>query len=222
MAVRIDPEDVALGERLKSVVDGLPLDAAAEVAQVHVNSLRRWIKGEGTADTHALARIAEWRNASLSWLITGKKERDSDATMEGLGFHRVGVVDIQVSAGDGSSALDQEPVSYMAFDRKWLRELANDMKSLRIVTVKGDSMEPDLRPGDFVMIDQGRKNAQDGGLFVVRLDDQLLIKRVQVRAGRSVALLSANPAYSEVVVDLGSEDLAFAVIGRAIWQGREL
>jgi phage repressor protein C with HTH and peptisase S24 domain len=92
--------------------------------------------------------------------------------------------------------------------------------SLKLVTVAGDSQEPELGDGDMVMIDTASTRLRDG-MHVVRLDDALLIKRVQLQ-GSTVLLKSANTAYDDIVVDRSIDRDQFEIIGRAVWASRML
>lgn len=80
-----------------------------------------------------------------------------------------------------------------------------------------DSMSPQLRPGDLVVIDtDDREFTSDRNLYAVRLEDResCAVKRLQLLPdGRHVLLLSENPTYSPLAVEW-REDL---IIGRVVW-----
>ena len=74
--------------------------------------------------------------------------------------------------------------------------------SLRILRVRGASMEPELREGDRLVVDTARRVPAPGELFVLWDGDGLVVKRVEpVREPPHKAktpmlcLLSANPDY---------------------------
>jgi phage repressor protein C with HTH and peptisase S24 domain len=77
-------------------------------------------------------------------------------------------------------------------------------------------MSPTLSEGDEIMVHRGDAAARlRDGIYVLRRDDELLVKRVAVNpASRRVTLKSDNPAYP-TWVDCAVEDLA--VIGRVVW-----
>ena len=76
-------------------------------------------------------------------------------------------------------------------------------------------MEPGLVDGDHLLVDTARR-APDvrGGVFVVRIDGALMVKRVRRAAGRLVAT-SDNPAADAV------PEGEIAVVGRVVWVMRE-
>jgi len=69
-----------------------------------------------------------------------------------------------------------------------------------LLRVRGDSMiEADLRPDDLVAVHR-TPVARDGQIAVVRLDDDVTVKRFR-RRGSRIVLEPANAALSPIVVD---------------------
>lgn len=96
-----------------------------------------------------------------------------------------------------------------------MRSKFGTVNSLRVVLVKGASQEPDLRDGDWVLIDEAKNSVEDG-LSVIRLDDGLLIKRLQ-REGHFLHLLSRNPEYLPTTLDLRKDEDRLKVIGKVLY-----
>lgn len=129
-------------------------------------------------------------------------------------YLEVGVYDVEVAAGAGRVSLEPEDaVGTWPFPRDWVQQHFGLSPNLRVVRVAGDSQEPELRDGALVLVDLKQNRLRDG-MHVVRLGDQLMIKRVQVE-GATVRLRSRNPAYDDVLVSVTAEQDQFQVIGRA-------
>lgn len=129
---------------------------------------------------------------------------------------------VRVSAGPGAIPGSEEAEPYFAFDRRWLKSLTGaSSENLSIVRVEGDSMAPTLGDGDDVLLD--RREAGEplrDGIYVLRVDDRLLVKRLAVHPmGRLVTVQSDNPAYPDWP-DCAIEDVV--CIGRVIWAGRKV
>lgn len=139
--------------------------------------------------------------------ILGDPTADQGETVE------VPIADIHVAAGSGRFALDEAIVATWPFPRRWIEENW-PRAELRVVYVSGDSQEPVLRDGDPVLIDVRPTRGADG-MHVVRLDDALMIKRVQFE-GSQVKLKSHNPNYDDIIVNLASDLDRFAIVGRAV------
>ena len=52
-------------------------------------------------------------------------------------------------------------------------------------------------------------------MHVVRRDGTLLVKRLQMQ-GATIVLKSANPVYTDIVVEVESEEGTFEVLGRVV------
>jgi hypothetical protein len=101
------------------------------------------------------------------------------------------------SAGPGAIADDEQARQHFAFDPKWLRTVATNPQRLSIICVAGDSMLPNLADGDDILVEaiDGRDRLRDG-IFVLRMDDALVVKRLTFNpSGKRVSISSDNPAY---------------------------
>ena len=86
-------------------------------------------------------------------------------------------------------------------------EARGDLRALR---VRGDSMEPTLRPGDIVVCDLG--GWRGDGLYVLRDNESAYVKRVR-RVREGLEVMSDNPAYASWSCPL--EELV--VVGRVCY-----
>lgn len=143
-----------------------------------------------------------------------------DSPPEGSG-DLVPIYDIEVSAGNGSLVPEFEgQAGQLAFPPNYLRSITSaPIGNLAIVTVKGDSMSPTLRDGDVVMIDTTKRSLGYDGLFVLRMDGALHVKRVN-RGSRSgmVRILSDNrDSYPPTDRELTEVE----AVGKVLWYGRK-
>jgi phage repressor protein C with HTH and peptisase S24 domain len=129
-------------------------------------------------------------------------------------------LDVRASAGPGANADDETVTGTVAFDTRWLRRLAGGRAAdLSIITVTGDSMAPTLMDGDDILVDRGdaAERLRDG-LYVLRRDEALLVKRLAVSpATQRISVRSDNSAYP-VWPDCRPQSLS--IVGRVIWAGR--
>ena len=125
------------------------------------------------------------------------------------------------SAGAGSLDQDEAAADAFAFNERWLRDLGGRPDSLSIIRVDGESMAPTLGHGDDIMVDRsdGAERLRDG-IYVLRLDDMLMVKRVAMTLRRGCfSIRSDNPAYPSW------EDIdpaGVAIVGRVIWAARKI
>ena len=129
---------------------------------------------------------------------------------------------VRASAGPGAIVSEESGQPYFAFDERWLKALtASPPDKLSIIRVEGDSMAPTLNPGDDILVDLAdREERLRDGVYVLRIDDALVVKRIALHPiGGRATVQSDNPAYPDWPdCDLGSLNC----IGRVIWAGRKL
>ena len=159
------------------------------------------------------------------WLATGRaaQARSSRAVPMGgpdLGeeFKKVPKVRARLCAGGGSFEVGGAVTDYYAFRWEWLARRGNP-DSMVLMDVVGNSMEPEIKEGDTVLIDQSRRDVYAGSIYAVGVEDTVLVKRVEKRPG-ALALLSDNPDYADIVL-AGEELDTVRIIGKLIWTGRE-
>ena len=129
---------------------------------------------------------------------------------------------VRASAGPGALPDSERHHPYFAFDERWLKALTTSRQDdLSIIRVEGDSMAPTLNDGDDILVDKaGCKEALRDGIYVLRVEDSLLVKRLAIHPmGKSVTVQSDNPAYPDWP-DCGLDDVH--CIGRVIWAGRRI
>lgn len=230
------PADIALGSRLGDATRQFSNAEIAEIAGVSVNTVVRWKNGRVSADPHALAKIASKSGVALLWLVTGEPPmRPNDSpfgpSVAGaeakIGEVRVPIINVTASAGDGLGVDDERSVDYLTFSLTRLLELGSP-EHMEIIAVEGDSMEPELRSGDHVMVDKSQVRLADG-LYAVSVNDHLFVKRVRVKGKLKADLVSANPAYPPFEITIADpkdgDDIqqdGALIIGRVVWSGRAL
>ncbi len=128
---------------------------------------------------------------------------------------------VSARAGAGSSLITDEHVEGLyAFRIPFLTRLGIHEKSSVLMMVMGQSMEPVLCDGDTVLVDQSDTEPQDGRIFVIGLEEELLVKRLQKIPG-GWSIVSANPSYAPISVT-GSYVELLRIYGRVRWVGREM
>lgn len=134
----------------------------------------------------------------------------------------IGVFDVRVAAGAGAINHQPEiPIYYSFFRSDWIRRITTAKpQDLAVVRVSGDSMWDTLHDGDHILIDRTKKTVGVDAIYVIRIDDELQIKRISKHpATRLLTIKSDNPAYptySEIQPE------SIDVVGKAIWLGRNL
>ncbi len=132
-------------------------------------------------------------------------------------FATIPLYNVEACAGDGSYIEREEIATQLSFRRDWIhRDIHANPADLHLIYVRGDSMEPDLHDGEIVMVDTSFANrVPRDGIYVVQIDHQVAVKRLQRLPGDQVKVMSSNRAYEPFTAHLGDGELK--VIGKVIW-----
>ncbi|PTN33952.1 S24 family peptidase [Desulfonatronum sp. SC1] len=170
-------------------------------------------KTRGVPKNWALT-ISNMFGVSLEWLKTGTGPVYQSSKARTIFIPKVSA---RVCAGSGSLDVRDNIIGEMPFGRSWLSQLGRP-ESMVVMDVVGDSMSPELEPGDSILLDQSQTEIQSNKLYVIGLADVLQVKRVQARSGL-VTLYSANQRYEPVTLQ-GDEIETLRIIGRVLWSSR--
>ena len=133
-------------------------------------------------------------------------------------FRQVPKVKARLCAGGGSFEVGSEIEGYYSFRKDWLSRKGNADKMV-LMDIFGNSMEPELKEGDVVLIDESQKDILAGSIYAVGIDDTIMVKRLEKRPKR-LALLSENTKNETIYME--GEDLnRVRLIGKVLWVGRE-
>ncbi len=171
----------------------------------------------------------------LTWLLTGSGD-DELALARPFGvdmaqqlharheaneaFALIPLYDVRAAAGHGAFVEDRPPSEHRAFSRAWLaREVGLlPLTRLKLITVAGDSMEPDLHDGEEVMIDTGDVEVMREGIYVFRLEGHVFVKRLALWGDQLVVTSRNSDDYPPREISALQENSTFSLIGRVVGQ----
>lgn len=196
----------------------------AEAAGLKQSTLSQILAKGGDITLSRAAAIAQALGESIDYLVSGKRNVSNGITL-------LAVEHQAFSAGHGALPDESEvgAKEYVPFPEEWLRRHFGKVNGLKLITVVGDSMQPDLVDGDWVMIDPSRTKGD--GIYAIRHHDVLQVKRlifevggVTIRSTNQERDKDGNLRYREERVEYrdGSNDLPFDVVGQVVWTGRKI
>lgn len=127
-------------------------------------------------------------------------------------------VKARLSAGGGSFEVGSEIQGFYAFQTEWLHTKGNPDRMV-MMDIFGNSMEPELKDGDTVLIDEAQKDIIAGAVYAVGVDDTIMVKRIE-KHPNTLVLLSENPSYAPIYLE-GEDTQSVRIIGKVIWACRE-
>ncbi len=126
---------------------------------------------------------------------------------------------VRAVAGAGESLeTDDHVQGYYAFRQDFFHKNNIHAKDCAMLLVRGDSMQPLIKDGDFILVDQRDRRPLDGLIYLLGVGGTLMVKRL-FRLPMGWRLYSENRDYSPI--DLQGDELeSFRVFGRVRWFGR--
>ena len=152
------------------------------------------------------------KSISINWMLYGQSpESLIEATNK---FFMVKYFsDVSASAGGGSD-VEGEEVEQLEIPEQFVAMLGGEreLRFIEAINVSGDSMEPTFSYNDIVFINRDKTDLQRGGIFTIRTEAGLFIKRVQKRIDGKVDIISDNKVYTTQTLD----PREIEVIGRVV------
>ncbi|MBI9079459.1 MAG: helix-turn-helix transcriptional regulator [Pseudodesulfovibrio sp.] len=142
----------------------------------------------------------------------------SAAHEEGASYEEIPKVRARLCAGGGSFETGGLVEGYYSFRSDWLKTRGSSANMV-LMEVIGNSMEPEIKEGDMVLIDQSRSDVLSGGIYAVGVEDTVMVKRVERLPG-TLVLRSDNKDYTPIHLS-GDELDNVRVIGQVLWASRE-
>ena len=206
------------------------VSAFAREIGVSESVVRKWRDGTSEPSRKNLEAIAKASGVNIEWLVLGTGfmtgsdapqavQEEAESIHDEYAF--IPGYNIQVSAGPGAIAGEEEVSRRLAFRHKWLKFKGLNEKDLVVVFAKGDSMEPTISDNNTIMVDTSDTSPQDGRMYVIRVDGHLVVKRTALVPGQGVKLISDNKIYGEQLVKFDDNNPDLEVIGRVVWVGKD-
>lgn len=128
---------------------------------------------------------------------------------------------LAASLGQGIEIVDETQTGVYSVSRKLMKDVGANLKDTDFVPCEGDSMYPTIEGGALLMVDRSKKEVFDGKIYCVRLNGNLIAKRLQFIPPNSVKVISDNKEkYDPFYVDLSKVlEYDFEIIGEVKWYG---
>ena len=112
---------------------------------------------------------------------------------DGAAQEHIAIVEVDVAAGPGALVGYEHVIGDMKLPREWLRTQNLVAERCRLIRVVGESMEPTLPDRGLILVDLQRNERRDGKICVIRIGDELIVKRTVEDEQAGWLLKSDNP-----------------------------
>jgi phage repressor protein C with HTH and peptisase S24 domain len=186
--------------------------AAVGRDQVQVS---QWTAGKPLGDK--LARhIEDSLGKPLGWLDAPHWDEAEDIPAETL--TEIPVYDARAAAGFGADNAEARKIGTLFFRPRSLERKAIRSENAHVFSVSGDSMVPRLYHGDSVLFDASDTGIKNGKIYVLKVGDDTLVKRLFQQPDGFVRVSSDNKADPQFA-DFSVRQDEVTVLGRVRWVG---
>lgn len=212
-SLTVKSTNVEIGDRLKLERQRISLGQAEFGAKAGVSKTSQfnYESGERMPDAAYLA-AAHTMGVDVLYVVTGQRSPGNDDSFVVVPRH-----DAAASAGPGAvnGHEAEAQVEGLCFSRRWLNKRGLTPGNLRVIDVTGESMAGKLADGDKVLIDMGQTLPKSGYAYVLRQDDELLVKYCQLLPNGILRLSSENSNFPPYDINLAkSQDVS--ILGRVV------
>ena len=177
-------------------------------------AISKWFNGESVPRKEKMELLASVLGTTAAYLH-GYSNDDGitpNHIAKSHGSYRVDVLDIQASAGPGTMISNEfvEKIRAIEYTNEQARALFNGrpQEHVKVITVRGDSMEGTINPGDEIFVDVSVNSFDGDGIYVFVYGKTLHVKRLQMQKDR-MAVISDNSAYERWYIEECEEDNLF-------------
>lgn len=237
-------------KRLAQAISGESGRAFARRVGISSASISKYLNEESLPSVDRLVAIAITAGVDLRWLACGddwesilsgcKIPEQQSAIQEENGsyaadkdtsplcqpetsmddFTLIDSYQVFASAGQGSFVSSEQKSDPVPFRTDWLKKEGLCVDRLAVIRAKGDSMEPTISDDDVILVNLINGDAPRDGLYVLRMDTSLFVKRLQFDMLGGMKVISDNPGYDTQI--LTKEQRAeIEIIGRVVWAGKK-
>lgn len=182
-------------------------------------ALNEWKRGKAQPTTKHIIKLAEYFNVSVDYLL-GRTDipLPPDAITISGEFVSLPVIGT-ITAGYNGVAQEEYTGERLEIPREILSHYSPD--ELYVLTVKGDSMYPELLDGDRVLV--YRVSSVDSGTVAVVMynGDEATVKRVEYEQGKDYFdLIPRNPEYQTKRIS-GADLEQCRILGKVVYLFRK-
>jgi len=198
-----------IGEKIRKIrkANKMTLSELALQVDSDVGNLSRLERGVQGFSPVLIEKIAAALSVPVSELFSSNEAGDtvdsysvSSILKKGRNdVYRIDVLDVSASAGNGSPSKDVvEVIRSIEYVPDQARVIFGNRPetSVKLINVRGDSMEGTIEPGDLIFVDVAVSNFDGDGIYVFDFNGDMFVKRLQ-KVKSELIVISDNPRYRE-------------------------
>lgn len=126
-------------------------------------------------------------------------------------------IHINPSCGKGTVVLEDAIATPVKIGREIIKDLwhVQNPNVLKLFKASGDSMADTIEDGNILLVDTSRIDYQNGGIYLLTINNDWFIKRLRKRLSGELDVISDNPKYP-IETFKPNDDIEIIVKGRVI------
>jgi len=207
-------------DRLKKFYNVTSDRKVSEIMGINYNTVKTW-SNRGKVPIEKVLEKLQNETININWLLTGEGEmlkittKDIQDCSQDKNIIYIDKLSLQAGAGAGIYNFEVDIIEKVPIPLSLFKTPQNP-DHLKIIQVNGDSMEPTLKDGDYVIINTTQKSANDG-IYALIHDNSVIIKRVQFCLNGNIKIISDNPKYTSFTFKKEElQDLHIQILGKKV------
>jgi phage repressor protein C with HTH and peptisase S24 domain len=129
----------------------------------------------------------------------------------------VDYVHINPSCGLGTAIIDEPDITPIKLGKKMIETVlrVSNVNNLKIFKASGDSMSDTIDDSNLLLVDMGRTDYTNGGVFLLQKNNDLFIIRLHLKLSGELEVISDNPKYENETFNPNT-NVEIAIRGRII------
>lgn len=196
-------------DRMKKATNSRTYGELATKLGVKLVTINNW-KKRGFVPEKNILKCVLLTHKSKEWLEKGIETEESETKTAQSDSLSVSL--IQGGAGEGVYNFQSQEM-LLSLNPKLFPFLTN--QPITAVQIDGDSMEPTLRQGDYILITPPNPERKtEDGIYAIRIDGMVKVKSLQFLMDGTIKIISINPRYAPERYDPNNSQIDFAILGK--------
>lgn len=193
---------------------GIAQGELAKRMDVTPNTISQYKTGVRTPPMDTLEKLVEALGVTLPEFFACKDDSKPDVVF-------IEKVKARPRAGTGGLETDSRTDGLYSFHSSFITRKGGSEKTMKLFEVAGESMTPTLNDGDMIMVNTKETEVRSGRIYLLRIGEELMVKRLENRPGGVLLIRSDNKDYEDLPVNLTEVDGDIEIFGRMVWSCRE-
>lgn len=194
---------------------GLSQEAFAERLGVNPKTIGFWENGINLPNKSNLLSICNEFGLPKDYFEENVRNVINVENLEGC--ITLDYIHINPSCGRGTVVLDEAEVTPIKLGTQLIQTVlkVSDVNNLKIFKACGDSMASIIEDGDLLLVDIGRKDFNNGGIFLLTINNDWYVKRLRKRLSGELDVISDNTHYP-IETFKPNSPVEISVMGRVV------